>query len=334
MNENGKNDSGSEMVGDIPVRSEDIGFRAQELVQCGKCSKMNSPLAAACLYCGAAIASASKLVGGQLSEFRPLEEWEKGYNVVVRSIEKEEGPRALANLVGLDLEGAGELALGGLPLARVENERLAREIEGKAKNSGAECLIVADEQLDIAHPPVRLRGMDFSDGSVVLYPFNAGDPIRTKSDDILLAVTGAIVEQSAETIEKRKRTSVKVIDEKFSQTDELLIDLYTRANSMGYRIRTHGFDFSCLGDEKSVLAVENMRRLHSKLERELPVIKVIDSYRNQQELLNAVWPIDSRRESLGFKRVGRLGRKELAHAQRTSNLDQFTRFSRLQYALL
>src|ERR1700755_1126551 len=70
---------------DMPVTAETPGFKPEELVACEKCARKNPPTRANCVYCGTAL----KIPGGQNAPaaptLRPLESWEKGFNII-RSI--------------------------------------------------------------------------------------------------------------------------------------------------------------------------------------------------------------------------------------------------------
>ena len=46
---------GGEWVNNMPVRSENIAFGAEEMITCGKCSRVNPPNRLKCLYCAAAL---------------------------------------------------------------------------------------------------------------------------------------------------------------------------------------------------------------------------------------------------------------------------------------
>ena len=72
-----------EKQADSVISEPEIGFRPDEMLVCDKCGRANPPNRAACLYCGAPIAAADP---GQVRLTpRAVENWEKGFNVMVIS---------------------------------------------------------------------------------------------------------------------------------------------------------------------------------------------------------------------------------------------------------
>ena len=102
---------------------------------------------------------------------------------------------------------------------------------------------------------------------------------------------------------------------------------------VGYRVFTSGFDFSCLGDEKGLLASDNLKRLTSKLASLSSNAKLVHEYRSVRQSLGSVWEPEIRRDTKGLQRTG-FGKREFGSVMTTSNLEQFTKFSRLQRHLL
>jgi hypothetical protein len=120
-----------------------------------------------------------------------------------------------------------------------------------------------------------------------------------------------------------------LLDETSITSDEAVLDIYFVDDSLGYRINQSGFDFSCLGEDKGLLAAENMQRLLAQLKKKAPDLTVVDNYDDVRHPLGSVWDVEYRNDSQGFKYSG-LGRVEFGRVASTSNLNQFTRYSRLQ----
>ncbi len=113
----------------------------------------------------------------------------------------------------------------------------------------------------------------------------------------------------------------------------MLIDIYSADTEQGWRITTKGFDFSTLGKEKTLLAADNVRLLLERVKHFAPNALVADEYPELIGLLDEVWEIERRTDFGGLKRTG-VWRAGFAKVARTSNLEQFGRYSRLQRILL
>ena len=77
-----KNQPG-ELLQDLPVQTESIAFKPEEMISCAKCERTNPPNRLNCLYCGGELEipeAQSKFLKPNL---RKLENWEKGFNVVL-----------------------------------------------------------------------------------------------------------------------------------------------------------------------------------------------------------------------------------------------------------
>jgi hypothetical protein len=313
---------------DPAIQSEDIAFRDEELVPCRKCGRKNSPERLTCLYCAAPLESgmaATKL------NFRKLESWENGQNVVVvGSAGKVEELASLLSLSAASLEMV--LASGiPVPVARVSSLAEAQKIIESLSEKSFEAVIVSDSDLDPTHPPRRLGGLEFNGVNLGLIDFNTHRVQQVAASDVVCIIKGTIIAGKTDTLEKRKRGKPKTILEESSMiSDEVFVDLYTGQDSTGYRIHNSGFDFSCLGKDKGMLASENIRRLIRVLMNVSVNSKVVMEYDEFTEFLSDVWPIQVRKEHQGLVRTG-IGKREFGMTELSSNAEQFTKFSRLQW---
>jgi len=148
-----------------------------------------------------------------------------------------------------------------------------------------------------------------------------------------LIVSGAIFQKAVESTESRKKGESKILDATETASDESLIDIYGQHDAHGYRILTKGFDFSCLGAEKGILARENIKKLAGKLRSAAPNAKFVDDYLAVRNVLGAIWEIEQRKDSQGLTRQ-RFGKFDLSNISSSNNLQQFTKYSRLQRHLL
>lgn len=330
MGNDGDKNIEPEWLRSIPLRSEEIGFSADELIACKACRKPNPPNRSSCLYCG------TKIEGAGVTKFdiESPESWENGYNIILTETSSANVDRVvvqLASLLGADRETAQAiLAAGrGIPLARVKTESQAVGVSEKLASFGIKTMIVADISLQPTSPPTRLRSISFDGDTLKLELFNLRETRTIKSGEVALIVLGTILEGKTELVERRKRRGTKTVSEAETSSDQPVIDVYSATDPTGWRIPSSGFDFSCLGSDKSLLVAENMKTLTSKLVEFSPTVRIFDAYIRVRSMLESSWPSESRRDSLP---VG-MNRKEVSNVFTTSNTTQLTKYSRLQWRL-
>lgn len=322
-------DSDLEPSRDLSLRPADIGFRPDEMVTCGGCGKANPPNRGACLYCGAGIEGSETA----RLELREPESWENGFNVIIDAADAdiERAAVHLAQLLRMERQNVLEVlsATAPLPLARVQSEEQAIGLMRKLNDLAVGSIIVDDESLRPNSPPTRLRSLTFAEADLSLGLFNSGERESVRREDLALIVRGDILETRSETVEKRKRTGVRPTSETETSSDEPVIDIYSKSDSTGWRIRATGFDFSCLEGDKRLTVAENIKALVRKLQAFAPGLPLDEDYSRIRSVLEHVWPseLTRDRESIGFTR------KRVAKISRTNNLVQFTKYSRLRWHL-
>jgi hypothetical protein len=220
-----------------------------------------------------------------------------------------------------------------LPLARIETEVLAYDAVKRLSDLGLALAVIADSDLGTDRPPVRLRNLAVEGEQLVLTDFNSGKLIRIDRRRVSLIVTGRIVQTRRDEVTKRKKGKTKVLDETEVGSDLSLIDLYSASDTIGFRIQTNGFDFSVLGDEKGRLATENIERLAVFLKRHCPDAIVADEYDSVRDQLDEVWEPESRKDVQGLQ-LRSAGKHEFGATYTTSNLSQFTKYSRMRRLLI
>jgi hypothetical protein len=327
----------SAAIGDMPIVAEPVGYAADELIGCPKCGRRNAPVRVKCLYCAAELGLAD-ISGEKTLNLRTLESWQNGFNVVRVGRGNQLSPGQmdkLKALVSIDAENLNRIVESPIPLpmARVELQTEAEIIADRVSKFGIETLTVSDVSLAADKPPVRLRSLEFAGNNIVLVPFNEAAPVDAASEDVVIAVTGAVFESRIETTEKRKKGVAKTLNEMQTAADEQVIDIYLTTGMVGYRIPARGFDFSCLGDEKAMLAAENMATLWRRMREFAPVSKFCEEYLRLRPLLDQIWEPERRTDSMGFQRSG-FGKRDLTKIRTENNRRQFTKFSRLQRILL
>lgn len=328
-----------EWLTDLPLPSENIAFKPEEMIACAKCGRKNPPNRLKCLYCGGEL----EITESQSRFFKPnlrkLESWEKGFNVIFLPNADnfdEAKLSAAAGLLKLEAEAVKRLlaAADSLPLARTESEKEAEILRARLEDFGLESLILSDETLAVEKPAQRLRGIEFFDDKLILILFNRDEVVEIASENLALLVSGAVFERKIEATEKyNKKGENKILDTSETASDESLIDIYSRFDSIGYRIYAKGFDFSSLEAEKELLAKDNIKKLLNKLREFASGAKFVDSYLQNRSNLTGIWEVEEKTDSRGLKREG-FGKFNLENLTTVNNLAQFTKYSRLQWHLL
>lgn len=325
-------------LGNISLQTEDIAFRPEEMIRCGKCERTNPPTRLKCFYCGTELEVSDAQSAHIRPNLRKLENWEKGYNLIYSpdsQVQTNCNLTETAKILDLETENLQKIpaAKAHLPVARVESEREAEITAKKLREHGFIVSILSDEALAADKLPTRLRALEFDGDKLILIYFNTDEIAEICREDVTLIVSGAIFERKIESIEKRKKGENKILDATEIASDEILIDIYTRADAKGYRILVKGFDFSCLGNEKGITSAENIKKLVAKLRQFAPDAKYVGDYLAVREILGYVWENEQRKESQGLKRRS-FSKFDLSSVTTSSNLQQFTKYSRLQRQLL
>lgn len=318
-----------ESVGGIPVRSEPVGYSADEMSACGKCGRANAPLRAECLYCGTALSvDMNAAAAGQIT-LREPEAWERGTNVVLLGLDGATVHLEALTAAGVEKETAEKLSgfASPTPLIRVATEEAAAVIAERLGAAGIRAAIFSDEELTGTSGPVRLRSIEHEDGKLVLYTFNSNDAVTFSAEDLRLIVTGSLIETRSETQMKRKKGAYKGVEDSIVRSDTGVADLYFAEDLTGYRILTAGFDFSHLGDAMGIIAAENLKAVVSVLRMLSPNAVLADDFAAKRSMLERVWQCGSRNESKGVQRTG-FG-LTVTKGRVSDNSEQFTKYSRL-----
>ena len=297
--------------------------------------KQNPPTRASCLYCGAPIDLPDERKLQAKLNLRPIENWEKGFNIVAIPPSKGADITSVSRYLSIEPEVLTRMvaASESIPIARIESENEANIAVQQLKNFGLTAVVVSDESLKADHPPIRLRSLDFRDGSIVATSFNTGTELVIESAELLLIVSGTHIETKTESVEKRKKKEKTLLHETETSFDEKVIDIYPEGEPGGFRIQTKGFDFSSLGEDKGLVAALNIERLRDRLCKFAPSAKAVDEYRSLVSVLNTIWPMDMEKDFQGRKRTG-ISQFGYSNVAKSSNVTQFTKYSRLQRQLL
>ena len=322
----------------LPLTSEGVGFSPDELAACKACGRANPPTRFNCMYCGEAFDIGE--VDAAKIQFAPrrLENWEPGLNVVATDFPSATDGAAVAEIaariaVDENVLRAAEGRTSPLPLARVATDAEAKIVRSHLSAAGIESTVVPDRVLAADKMPARCRSIGFSADELAITHFNSSASVAVGRESVKLVVAGKVRESKTESTEKRKgrKSTVEVRGESTSEMP--VIDIYVDGYDAGFRILAGGFDFSCLGPEKDYVAAKNIAALLERLRSFCPDAKFVSDYDADRHLLDPVWDVDERSDSLGMKRIG-WGRSALANVTTRSNLTQFTKFSRLHRHLL
>jgi hypothetical protein len=313
-------------------------FTHAEMVACEECLRANAPTRMKCLYCGAALPFDEQTAALRRPALRKLEDWERGFNVVLHPTRSRVAPETIqevAPLLRLDAERLAEIVETGaaLPVARASSEDEAALVVERLGARGLAAEVFADESL--AKPPVRVRALAFCPEALVLMAGAEAEPARVSWKDVVLLVAGRVVTRRVELEERPSKLSGRgrLVDAREVAADEAVLDIFTRDESAeAFRVMADGFDYTCLGEDKSLLAWENFKRLVANLRTRATRADFDEDYARLRGPLACVWPPAERNESGGLRRE-RPGRLNTASATVVSNEAQFTKYARMRRQL-
>lgn len=304
-------------------------FNASELVACPSCSRANPPTRANCLYCGAVLGGTVTATTSTPSSTVPETETEDVVHVVAvtaGSVASEVSAET-AQLLHLSPPELNSLLSGKVaPLCATTATKQAEAISEKLRSAGIEPLTISDGQLNLATPPNQIAALTIENDALTASVRRTGERFSVPWNDVVLIVLGRLYLTTIE-VEQKRDKSKKVLDERQLTSDEAVLDIYSRSDENGWRIRAGSFDFSCLGAAKKPIAFENFRALIELLQRNATDAVFDDGYVRMRVALNKVWPIESR--AGGSERRRTLTRDVNATATVSDNELQFTRYSRL-----
>ena len=313
-------------------------FKRDELIACERCGRASPPTRMKCLYCGATLPAVEGGEDRRRPALKPLEEWERGFNVVLTprggegSHPRGDALAEAASLVRLKPEQLSEMvaARAALPLARTGEREETELLQHRLTALGLDVEIVADEELAVeTEPPRRVRKIEFDGEGLTGFVGVGGESRRAEWADVVVIVVGRIFKKRIEVEERMKRRAAsEVVESRELLEDEGVVDLHFADTPAGWRVAASGFDYSCLGARKSLLASENFARLCEEFRVRASDAAFDDSYRRVRHLLQFAWSPTEQKEAGGVRRA-RPGRVSTEAVTSVSNEAQFTRYSRL-----
>ncbi len=329
---------------DTVLRSEPRGFTLAQMMVCDECLRANAPTRAECLYCAAPLPVTEESLRLRQPSFRPLEKWEQGFNCILMSnadadfLPDEQFAEA-AYFLRMETDSLKQIvgACQPLPLARAATRDDANTIKHRLAGAerGFDVLIVADDELGLeSKPPVRLRAIELTSDGLIGHSVGNHSTEIISWERIQLLVSGRLYLRRVEVQERLQRSGSEgeITEAREFGADEAFLDVYVAVDPgewIQWRIGSAGFDFSCLGEKKTLLAVQNFQTLIEILRQQASHARFDDSYKVLRHTLSTAWPLEQRTESRGWQRE-RPGKYTTEAVTTSDNEKQFTLYSRLQ----
>jgi len=331
--ENVNFDSKMEALREIALTADEHRFSPDEMIACRACSRSNPPDRTSCLYCGVALEAASLRPDIAKMNYQRPETWQDGFSLVYAGKTGLESGilENAADLLRVEHDALERMIAVGVPIPLIYLKSLtdAGLLGSRLSDAGFDCAIVGDDLLQPKVPPTRVRTVQFDSDAILLEDFNTSSVTPVKYDERVLLVTGSLVKTSTEVTGKVSKRAVKTMEETFAISDEAVVDIYPVSDVYGFRIRSSGFDFSCLGERMQRFATVNMAALIGDLRSRFTSGVFIDSFPTASPLFGPVWPVEEIKQASSVSR-GPLGGIRKQNLTVLDNTSQFTKFSRLQ----
>ena len=318
--------------------AEPLGFPAEQMIRCEECLRANPPTRVSCLYCGASLPVTESSAKLRKPVLRQPEKHQPGYNNILippdRAVPDETVNNAAA-LLKLSTENVQALmsATVPMPVARTASREEAELVAERLRDLGLTCTTLSDEELGLSFSDntlKRVRGMRFDEVSLTIQ-LAAGEEIEVRWAAVILMLPGRLIETRVEITERLSRKPERdLLDTSEFFRDETVIDFYTATHPFTWRVSASGFDFSCLGNEKALIANENILRLQRVLVARAVNAQFDESYSRVRNLLELAWGTQQENQSSGWRRTAP-GKLSVGLSATKSNETQFTRYSRLRY---
>lgn len=319
--------------------SEPQGFSAEQMIRCEECLRANPPTRVSCLYCVAPLplTEASKRLRKPV--LRQPERHQLGYNNILLPQTQPADAEVVAKaavLLQLSEENVQQILTQDLPLpaARTASGDEADLVCERLRELGLQCLVLGDDDLgmpSIENALKRVKLMGFDDDSLAIYQAGVAEVTEVAWTDVVLIVPGRLLETRLEIQERMTRKSEKeLLDASEFFKDEAVIDFYIANHSATWRVSANGFDFSCLANEKTLVANENIGKLQRLFVDRALNAKLDDTYTRVRSVLGLAWTTQPETQSSGWRRE-RPGKLSIGLATIKSNETQFTRYSRLRH---
>ena len=316
--------------------SEPQGFAPDQMIRCDECLRANPPTRVACLYCSAALPMTEESARLRKPVLRPPQKHQTAYNNILLPLDSELSDEAVseaAELLKLSAENLKRIIAERVPLpvASTASRDEADLVFDRLREVGLETIVLSDDDLGASEMSVkRIKSMNVDNEYVTLQQAGTRDQTEVRWQDVVLIVTGRLFVKRVEIQERKTRRSEnEIVQSSEFSSDEAVVDFYTSTQPQTWRVNANGFDFSCLGNQKTLIANENISRLQKFIAANAPHARVDDSYKKLRQILDLVWTAQQETQSSGWRRE-RPGKLSVGVATINSNEVQFTRYSRLR----
>ena len=313
------------------------GFSADQMIRCEECLRANPPTRVNCLYCGIALPLTEASASLRKPSLRPPDKHQPGYNSIILPQDRLLPDKELAEAAALlkldpaDLQRIVSAQLP-LPLARTASQEEAELVCERLRDLGLKAITVSDADLGLGENCVtRVRSMSFAITGLTIRQSASQEVADIPWSDLVLIVPGRLFVKTVEVKELvSRRSENEILETSQFTTDEVLVDYYAASSAQTWRVGASNFDFSCLEDQKTLIAGENIATLTKLIASRASRAQLDDSYKLTRQILELMWGPEQQTQSRGWRRE-RPGKYSLAQATVNSNESQFTRYSRLLY---
>ena len=318
--------------------SEPQGFSAEQMIRCEECLRANPPTRVSCLYCVAPLPVTQSSARLRKPVLRQPEKHQPGYNSILIPSEpgvSDETVNEAAALLKLSSESVQALMSASVPMpvARTASREEADLVTERLMSLGLTCRTLSDEDLGLSFSDntlKRVRAMRFDEVFLTIQ-LAGGEEIEVTWADVILIMPARLIETRVEITERlTRKPETELVDASEFFRDETVIDFYTTTHPFTWRVGASGFDFSCLQNEKTLIANENIARLQRVLVAKAVNAQFEDSYPWVRNLLDLAWNTQQEHQSSGWRRSAP-GKLNVGLTTTKSNEIQFTRYSRLRY---
>ena len=316
---------------------EPQGFTAEQMIRCDECLRANPPTRVSCLYCAAALPLTEQSLKLRKPTLRQPEKHEPGFNCIfvpgAKGYQQSESLSDAASLLKLSAETLQAVLQSGrrLPIARTASRDEVQLVHDRLQALGIATLTLSDEDLGLTEDCIqRARTLSIEDDCLVVYQAGGREPLKLLWSELLLIVSGRLVVKKVEVKERMsRRAENELLNASQFFSDEAVFDIHSGSQDKSWRVSANSFDFSCLGDRKTLLGGENLSTLREVIISRAHSVRVDASYNEVRTMLDFAWPSEQETQSQGWRRE-RFGKYSLGAATVNSNETQFSRYSRLQ----
>ena len=316
--------------------SEPQGFAPDQMIRCDECLRANPPTRVACMYCSASLPITETSARLRKPVLRAPDKHQTAYHSILLPINfdtVEERIADAAELLKLSVENLKRIVAEHVPLpvAFTASREEAALVIDRLRELGLRAVTLSDDELGVTELSIkRIKSMTIEGQVVTLQQPGTREHTELSWSDVVLIVTGRLFVRRLEIQERKtRRAESEIVQSSEFSSDEAVIDFYTSTHSQTWRISANGFDFSCLGSQKTLIANENISRLQDVIARNATHATVDDSYKQLRHTLDLVWGSQQETQSSGWRR-DRPGRLSVGLATINSNETQFTRYSRMR----